>query len=440
MPAGGFGERPFGVGAWRVEPALGVITHIEDGGQARLEPKLMDLLLLFAGSGGRVLSKDDIVASVWGGRAIGDDTLAAALSRLRRALGETPADRYIETIPKRGYRLVAAGPTAATPAGERMTAEPPAKSAGLAAKGRAALATPFAANLAQARLYFEAAVREAPGWAPAHEGLAETLAALHFAGRGAELIAAAKAAAHAAVGLDPQSARAWSILGLAILLDERAFAPADQALCRAASLDPDLASVHGRRALAFAAVGRFVDAERGARAALHLDPVSLAAHGQLLQILLTARRYGQALAAANLALTLAPASSEAWYAKGWAYVLSGDVPAGVEALLKGLELWGVGEDRVGRLRHLYGQDGFAGLCAAGADLFESQTVMFTPRPTDIAFLRAAAGQFDQAFAALDAAVANDDPVLMVLPWLPYCDPLHADPRWPRLLDRARLVR
>ena len=82
-------QRPFRFGAWRVDPARGVLTG--DGGEeARLEPRLMDLLLLFAGSGGRVLSKDQIVEAVWEGRAIGDDTLAAAISRLRRALGETP--------------------------------------------------------------------------------------------------------------------------------------------------------------------------------------------------------------------------------------------------------------------------------------------------------------------------------------------------------------
>ena len=52
----------------------------------------------------------------------------------------------------------------------------------------------------------------------------------------------------------------------------------------------------------------------------------------------------------------------------------------------------------------------------------------------------AAGQPDKAFAALEAAAANDDPLLVLLPWLPYCDALHDDPRWPRLLDRVRLVR
>jgi DNA-binding winged helix-turn-helix (wHTH) protein len=436
-------EQPFEFGDWRVEPARGVLAALTDGAETHVEPRLMDLLLLFAGSAGRVLGKDEIIEGVWGGRAVGDDTLAAAVSRLRSALGETPQRRYIETLPKRGYRLVMAQD--APPGAARLDAGAPPKAAALVAQGRAALAAPFAVAQAQARLYFEAAVAEAPGWAPAHVGLAETLAAQHVMGQGGGQggggsLAAAKASAHAAVGLDAGLAPAWSILGLVTLLADRDLAAADAALRRAVALDPDLASARRHRAFAFAATGQFVEAERESRRAIELEPVSLAARGALLQVLLTARRYRQAIASANEALALSPLSSEGWYAKGWALVLSGETPAGVEALLKGLELWGIDKGQIAALNARAAAGGFPALAQAGADLFETQKVMFTPRLTDVAFLRAAAGQPDQAFAALDAAAALDDPYLVFLPWLPYCDPLRDDPRWPRLLERVRRVR
>jgi DNA-binding winged helix-turn-helix (wHTH) protein len=442
MSSQALSEQPFEFGDWRVEPARGVLAALDGGAETHVEPRLMDLLLLFAGSAGRVLSKNEIIEGVWGGRAVGDDTLAAAVSRLRSALGETPERRYIETLPKRGYRLVMA-PERSEAAGQgaaRTQAEGPPKAAALVAQGRAALANPFAASQAQARLYFEAAVREAPSWAPGHVGLAQALASQHLAGAGAGLMAAAQAAAHAAVGLDPDLAAAWSVLGLTILMGERDFAAADVALRRALSLDPDHAATRRHRAFGFAAVGQFVEAERESRRAVELEPVSLAARGALLQILLTARRYRQAIAAANEALGLSPLSSEGWYAKGWALVLSGDEAAGIDALLKGLELWGIAKPALDDLRARGADGGFPALCAGGADLFETQKVMFTPRLTDIAFLRAAAGQPDQAFAALDAAAAQDDPYLVFLPYLAYCDPLRDDPRWPRLLERVRLVR
>src|SRR6185312_4885281 len=176
-------EQPFELGSWRIDPARGVLAALDGGAEAHLEPRLMDLLLLFAGSGGRVLGKAEIIDGVWGGRAVGDDTLAAAVSRLRSALGETPERRFIETLPKRGYRLTIAGPPDA-PGQPQGAPQAPAKAAALVAQGRAALAAPFAASQAQARLYFESAVREAPGWAPAHVGLAETLAAQHLSGQG----------------------------------------------------------------------------------------------------------------------------------------------------------------------------------------------------------------------------------------------------------------
>src|SRR5215469_10417752 len=97
-------EESFEFADWRVNPARGLVSR--EGKEVRLEPKLMALLIVFASSSGRVITKDEIVSRVWSGRAIGDDTLSAAISRLRTALGETKAKRYIETLPKRGYRAL----------------------------------------------------------------------------------------------------------------------------------------------------------------------------------------------------------------------------------------------------------------------------------------------------------------------------------------------
>src|SRR5215831_7616876 len=75
--------KPFEFGLWRVDPARGLISRPE-GREQRLEPKLVDLLVLFAGSGGRVLSKDEIVEAVWEGRAIGAGARLFRRSACRR--------------------------------------------------------------------------------------------------------------------------------------------------------------------------------------------------------------------------------------------------------------------------------------------------------------------------------------------------------------------
>ncbi|HXQ47599.1 MAG TPA: winged helix-turn-helix domain-containing protein, partial [Caulobacteraceae bacterium] len=263
-------QRPFAFGDWQVDPSRSLLTG-DDGESVRLEPRLMDLLLLFAGSGGRVLGKDEITSATWGDRAIGDDTLAAAVSRLRRALGATRERRYIETVPKRGYRAAVASP----PLGcDPRASDGPPEAAALVAQGRRALASPLPASLAQARVCFEAAMAKAPGWSPAHQGLADVLVARHFVEQGGDL-AAAKAAARAAVGLDETSATAWTTLGTALLLADRDFAAADTAFQRAIALDPTLATAHRRRAMALTAVGRLAEAERAVRRAMALEPSAL---------------------------------------------------------------------------------------------------------------------------------------------------------------------
>src|SRR5262245_2394731 len=98
--------RDFQIGSWLAQPTLNLIR---DGGIVRhLEPQMMDLLAFLATTGGRVVSKDEIIDAVWEGRFIAEATLTRSIADLRRALGDDQrSPRYIETIAKRGYRLVA---------------------------------------------------------------------------------------------------------------------------------------------------------------------------------------------------------------------------------------------------------------------------------------------------------------------------------------------
>lgn len=80
-------------------------------GVEHLEPKVMELLLLLGNEANRVFSRDELMQRLWPRQVVGDDTLARVVSKLRKALGDDPkTPRYIETIPKRGYRFI--GPPA----------------------------------------------------------------------------------------------------------------------------------------------------------------------------------------------------------------------------------------------------------------------------------------------------------------------------------------
>jgi TolB-like protein/DNA-binding winged helix-turn-helix (wHTH) protein/Tfp pilus assembly protein PilF len=96
----------FWLGERRVRPSLNLVEGPE--GAVQVEPKVMEVLLSLAGHGGRVVSKEELVREVWEGRFVSDDVVWRSVRELRRALGDDARNSvFIQTIAKRGYRLVA---------------------------------------------------------------------------------------------------------------------------------------------------------------------------------------------------------------------------------------------------------------------------------------------------------------------------------------------
>src|ERR1700682_3924733 len=79
-----------------------------ESGVIPLAPKVFDTLLVLVDSGGRLLEKENLLTKVWPDAFVEEGSLARNISTLRQALGENPHDqKYIVTVPKRGYRFVA---------------------------------------------------------------------------------------------------------------------------------------------------------------------------------------------------------------------------------------------------------------------------------------------------------------------------------------------
>ena len=94
------------IDGWRVDEESNRITR--DGVEVKLEPKSMALLVYLAECHGHVVSRNDIEERVWQGRVVGYEALSSAIAKLRKAFNDTGSDhRVIETIPKKGYRLIA---------------------------------------------------------------------------------------------------------------------------------------------------------------------------------------------------------------------------------------------------------------------------------------------------------------------------------------------
>ena len=94
------------VGEWLVDASRNEFCRGDE--VVRVEPKVAELLMQLASRPGEVLSRGELLEAVWPGVVVGDDALTQAVNKLRRALGDdVQHPRYVETISKRGYRLVA---------------------------------------------------------------------------------------------------------------------------------------------------------------------------------------------------------------------------------------------------------------------------------------------------------------------------------------------
>ena len=89
-----------------VEPSLNSVTG--PAGTTRLEPKVMQVLVCLAAQAGQVVPKERLMRTVWPDTFVGDDVLTRSISELRRVFGDDVKEpRFIQTIPKSGYRLIA---------------------------------------------------------------------------------------------------------------------------------------------------------------------------------------------------------------------------------------------------------------------------------------------------------------------------------------------
>ena len=96
----------FEVGDWLVQPSLDRLSR--NGTVLHLRPQLTNLLVLLARNAGRTVSKEEILATVWDGQFVAESGMTRCIAEIRQALGDDARDpKIVQTITKRGYRLVA---------------------------------------------------------------------------------------------------------------------------------------------------------------------------------------------------------------------------------------------------------------------------------------------------------------------------------------------
>lgn len=78
------------------------------GAPVAIEPQVFNVLAHLVEHRDRIVSREDLISAIWGGRAVSDTTLSSRIFALRRAVGDTgDAQEVIRTIPRRGFRFIA---------------------------------------------------------------------------------------------------------------------------------------------------------------------------------------------------------------------------------------------------------------------------------------------------------------------------------------------
>ncbi len=102
-----YSDTPFRLGEWLIDPTLSRVFRGED--MVHLELRVMDVLVKLAEHGTGLATRRQLMDEVWGPSAVSENTLTRAIADLRSALGDDARHpRYIETIHRRGYRLLQA--------------------------------------------------------------------------------------------------------------------------------------------------------------------------------------------------------------------------------------------------------------------------------------------------------------------------------------------
>ena len=105
-PSPGHSEEQFRIGAWVLTPAHNTLERTPT--VHKLEPRAAEFLAFLAARPGQVVSVETLMAELWADRIVTDASVYRIIAQLRRLLGDdTREPAFIETVRKRGYRLIA---------------------------------------------------------------------------------------------------------------------------------------------------------------------------------------------------------------------------------------------------------------------------------------------------------------------------------------------
>lgn len=470
---------------------------LRGGEPVPLTPKAFDTLVYLVERHGRLVGKDELLEAVWSGAFVEEGSVPRTIHVLRKALSagdgeDGPQLRYIETVPTKGYRFVAAvtpcDPSAHAAEASRPDARPepdashagrsgawraaaalsafallilalavsawrardghgPAMTAGAERRGpptssgaayarfqsgRLHLARHLAGDIEAAIADFEAAIELDPAYAAAYAGKADAKFFQYWDTGSHDDIAQARLAIRTALALRDDSAYAHALQCRLLGTYDWDYAGAEAACRRALELDAGNDEVRREMAFLLSALGRHDEALVEMDAAIAIAPTSFNKRSRGLLLYLS-RRFDDAVAQLQQVEATDPEYTGAsrWIAR--CLEQTGDHAGALEALVRFRESAGAPPDVIASLRRAYESAGWPGVLRTSLSHREPAAP-----DLDTAGTYAQLGEPDAAFAVLEAMISARRVMIVHLDSEPRLDPVRHDPRYEALARRTGL--
>jgi DNA-binding winged helix-turn-helix (wHTH) protein len=410
-----------------VLPGLNLVTW--NGERAHLEPKAMEVLVELAKRPGEVLSKADLIQSVWGGVFVCDEVVTNAISLVRRALGDRrTGSSLIQTIPKRGYRLIA-------------TVHPESDGAELSNLKQALLRVRYlrheetVPSLTSARAYCEELIRQEPKCAAAYAELAMTFFLLEKLGamRHEEIEPHVRAAVDRARTLDDGAGMTLVCLAKQEYRYDWQWERSEQRFRQAMEASPCDADVCTEFSLMLSVLRRFDESLTYTARACRLDPISPPARLQAGHANYSSGRWAAAADQYRRLLRFTPQHVFARWGLADALTRAGQPHESIAVLSEGVAMAGVNPNPL-LLTSLSRTKSLVQCCEARIGSLEQET----NDPILLAEFYGSLGEIARAFRHLDEAVEKRHYRLSAVNMFPQFEPLRADARYEKLLKTVGL--
>ncbi len=406
------------------------------GRRLRVQQQPLQILAMLVMAPGDVVTREELRERIWGaGTHVDFDRgINKAITQLRQLLVDNQArPRFIETLPKRGYRFVAD----VTRLASRREIKDDAKEAYLKARHFWNKRTPD--DLKRSVEYFHRAIERDPDYPLAWTGLADAHTMLGIFGLQPprDVFPPAKAAAERALALDDSLAEGHTVLAEIQKLYEWNWDAAERSYRRAIELDPGYSVAHHWYGQLLSILGRHDEAHTEMDAARRCDPLSPTIAAFFSYAAFEAGRYEAAAAAAQDALELDANAPLTYYMLGRAYAKLGDTSNAIVALEKGIRLAGWLPFIEATLGYVHARAGARSQAEQILVSLQRRQLTQYVSPIDLAHVFLGLGDADGAIAQLEEGY-HMRAVRMVIVGDPFFSELESAARYRDLMARLRL--